>query len=373
MKRKNLYYVFLFSMLIFLGCNSTSSKEKSPYASNELEQNQERQQTPKNIILLIGDGMGLTQITAGMIANDNQLELERFPYIGLIKTSSFDKLITDSAAGATAFSTGKKTYNGAIGVDSDTTAVETILEIAGNGKYATGLVATSSITHATPASFFAHQPSRSMEEAIAMDMLSAPVDFFIGGGKDFFENREDGINLLDSLRNNGFKIYNEVNAIPVDGNSKVAGFIAPKEPVSMLNGRGDLLPLATQKAIDYLNNDNGFFLMVEGSQIDWAGHANDSDGIVAEMIDFDKAIKAVLDFAEKDGSTLVIVTADHETGGYAIIGGDMEKGTVEGAFTTGGHTADLIPVFAFGPGAESFSGIYENTAIFDKMMELLKN
>lgn len=361
------------SVLIFLtgfglsGCESTPANDNSSTAVATEKAKEE----PKNIILLIGDGMGVTQITAGMIANKNQLELERFPYVGLIKTSASDALITDSAAGATAFSAGKKTYNGAIGVDADKKRVETILEIAGERDIRTGLVATSSITHATPASFFAHQPSRSMDEAIAMDMLSAPVDLFIGGGKDFFENRADSLNLLDSLKSKGFKIYDGVDGISVDSKEKVAGFIAPKQPKSMLEGRGNFLSEASQKAIVYLNSGDGFFLMIEGSQIDWAGHANDSEGIIAEMIDFDKAIKAALDFAEKDGNTLVVVTADHETGGYAIIGGD-KNGKVEGAFSTGHHTPALIPVFAFGPGAEKFSGIYENTAIFDKMLELLK-
>ena len=315
--------------------------------------------------------MGLTQISAGMIANKNKLELERFPYVGLIKTSSSDALITDSAAGATAFSAGKKTYNGAIGVDDNKAALETILEIAARQNMATGLVATSSITHATPASFFAHQPSRALDEAIAMDMVTAPVDLFIGGGEDFFANRADSLNLLDSLTARNFKIYKEVSDIPQDAEGKVACFIAAKQPKSFLEGRGDVLPRATDKALNFLNKKRNFFLMIEGSQIDWAGHANDSEGIVAEMKDFDQAIKVVLDFAEKDGNTLVIVTADHETGGYAIVGGNMEEGVVEGAFSTGHHTATLIPVFAFGPGAQHFSGIYENTAIFDKMLALM--
>ena len=359
------------SKFLFLGtfllasCDSVPAEE-SPQKTSTNEAGKQ----PKNIILLIGDGMGLTQITAGMIANGNHLELERFPYVGLIKTSSSDDLITDSAAGATAFSTGEKTYNGAIGVDAEKNPKETILEIAAENNLKTGLVATSSITHATPASFFAHQPSRSMDEAIAMDMVSAPVDFFVGGGKDFFGNREDGLNLLDSLKNNGFQIFDGVTAISVDGEAKVAGFIAPKQPKSMLDGRGNILQEASEKALNYLDNDKGFFLMIEGSQIDWAGHGNDSDGIIAEMIDFDKAIKEVLDFAEKDGNTLVIVTADHETGGYSITGGD-KGGKIEGAFSTTHHTPALIPVFAYGPGADKFAGIYENTAIFDKMLELM--
>lgn len=358
-------FIFLFSLLLSFSCE-TGTEENST-SSNE----EKKPDLPKNIIFMVGDGMGLTQITAGMIGNNNTLNLEEFRYIGLIKTGSTTGLITDSAAGATAFSTGKKTYNGAIGVDADTTAVETILEIAGNGKYATGIIATSSITHATPASFYAHQPSRSMDEAIALDMLSAPVDFFIGGGKDYFSKREDDLNLLDSLGEKGFRIYDDVDSIAGPFEDKIAAFIAAEQPESFLKGRKDILPRATKKALDYFSDKGNFFLHIEGSQIDWAGHAKDSEGIIAEMIDFDQAIGEVLEFAKKDGNTLVIITADHETGGYSILGGD-DKGNIEGAFSTDYHTGTMVPVFAYGPGAEEFTGIYENTAIFDKMLKLLE-
>ncbi len=364
MKTPYINFVLLLSILFVFSCNT--NKEENSEQSNE-----EEPQNPKNIILMIGDGMGLTQISAGMIANDNTLHLERFPYVGLIKTNASDKLITDSAASATAYSAGKKTYNGAIGVASDTTSAVTILEIAGNGKYATGIVATSSITHATPASFFSHQPSRSMNEAIAMDMLNAPVDFFIGGGKDYFDKRSDNLNLLDSLKSKGFAIYDSIASISSSSQDKVAGFIAEKQPVSVLLGRKDILPQASRKALDYLSRNDNFFLMIEGSQIDWEGHGNNSEGIIAEMIDFDEAIGEIIEYAEKDGNTLVIVTADHETGGYAITGGD-NNGKIEGSFSTGGHTGTMVPVFAYGPGAENFSGIYDNTEIFHKMLDLIE-
>lgn len=359
-------FIFLFSFVFTFSCDSETN-ENSTSPKEETEEDNR----PKNIIFMVGDGMGLTQITAGMIGNDNKLHLEEFPYVGLIKTSSYDNIITDSAAGATAFATGKKTYNGAIGVDGDTTAVETIFEIAGNGKYATGLIGTSSITHATPASFYAHQPSRSLDEAIAKDMLKAPVDLFIGGGEDFFTKREDGLNLVDSLEERGFKFYDEIDEISSPYEDKIAAFIAAKQPESILKGRKDILPRATKKALEYFSEKDNFFLQIEGSQIDWAGHGNDSDGIISEMIDFDQAIGEVLEFAKKDGNTLVIVTADHETGGYSIVGED-EDGNIEGKFTTDYHTGTMIPVFAYGPGAENFSGIYENTAIFEKMMEFIE-
>lgn len=368
--KKNFPFLLLF-ILGVVACNPKAGSEPDP-AGAQTSALSETDRKPDRIILMIGDGMGLTQITAGMLMNDNYLNLEEFPYIGLIKTRSSDNIITDSAAGATAFSAGVKTYNGAIGVDSDENPVPTILELAAERGYSTGLVATSSITHATPASFFAHQPSRSMNEAIAKDMLDAPVDVFIGGGKDFFTNREDQANLMDSLKNSGFTFYDSPFDIPSNAQGKIASLYTEKQPISILEGRSEeLLVQASYRAIENLGSKDQFFLMIEGSQIDWEGHGNNSEGIVAEMIDFDNTIGAVLDFAKEDGNTLIIVTADHETGGYSIVGED-EEGRLEGRFTTGGHTGDLIPVFAYGPGSEKFSGIYENTAIFDKMKSLLK-
>ena len=332
---------------------------------------------PKNIILMIGDGMGITQISAGMYSNDNRLNLERFSVIGLHKSYSGDNLITDSAAGATAFASGVKTYNGAIGVDLDTMAVPTILEMAEAAGMPTGLVATSSIVHATPASFFAHAQFRQNYEEIAADLLDTDVDIFIGGGAKFFERREgDERNLSTELRERGDDIQSfvdtDVKDLVVDRAKNFGYYTADGEPLPRSQGRDYLLD-AADLAVDFLDArdtaDVGFFLMIEGSQIDWGGHSNDSEYIISEVIEFDRAIGAVLNFAQRDGETLVIVTADHETGGYAINNGS-KMGEIQGAFTSDYHTADLIPVFAYGPGAERFSGIYENTAIFDKMVQL---
>lgn len=328
---------------------------------------------PKNIIFMIGDGMGLTQISAALIAQRDALNLERCAVIGLIKTNSGDNLITDSAAGATAFSTGQKTYNGAIGVDMDTLPLTTILEIAEQSGLATGLVATSSITHATPASFISHQKSRMMDEEIAMDFLKTDIDVFIGGGKKFFEKRTDNKNLLDQLKSNGYTVATGLEEINAVSTGKLAGFIADEQPRKVTEGRGQALAESAMKAIELLSmNEKGFFIMVEGSQIDWGGHANDSEYIISEMEDFDYTVGKVLDFAEANRETLVIITADHETGGYGIVGGDIEAGTVETRFLTAFHTATMVPVFAYGPGAEAFAGTYHNTAIFNKMMASLE-
>lgn len=328
-----------------------------------------KKKRPKNIILMIGDGMGAAQIFAGLTANKGSLHLERFPFSGFHKSQSSDDYVTDSGAGATAFSIGRKTYNGAIGVDATKVALPTILEIAESNKLATGMVVSCSVTHATPGSFIAHQPSRKMVEEIAADFLHTDIDVFIGGGKKHFGQRKDGRNLLDSLKAKNYVVLDTLPEIVKVKSGKLAGFIADEEPPKVSEGRGDQLLQSTHVALNILRqNKKGFFLMVEGSQIDWGGHGNDLNYITSEMIDFDKAIGAALDFAEKDGNTLVIVTADHETGGLALTGGSMQDGKVEGKFTTSGHTGIMIPVFAYGPGAEVFGGIYENNSIFDKMM-----
>ena len=326
-------------------------------------------QKPKNIILMIGDGMGVSQVYAGMTANHGSLNLEQCKNIGFSKTSSSSNYITDSGAGGTAISTGHKTYNGAIGVDKDTVARKSILEYAENYSKSTGLVATSTITHATPASFIAHAKSRYLYEDIALDFLKTDIDVFIGGGLKDFNNRSDNVDLTESLKNNGYKLVYKAADLKNIKQGKIAGLLYEGAPPKYSEGRWNMLIASTEKAIEILNqNENGFFLMVEGSQIDWGGHDNDTKYIVDEMLDFDRTIGKVLEFARADGNTLVVITADHETGGMGLNGGDIEKGDVEAAFTTGSHTSVMVPVFAFGPGSEDFRGIYENTELFHKMM-----
>ncbi|MES2388074.1 MAG: alkaline phosphatase [Bacteroidota bacterium] len=323
----------------------------------------------KNIIFLIGDGMGTAQIYAGL-TSAGKLNLERFKVIGFSKTNSSNDYITDSAAGATAFSIGEKTYNGAIGVDATGAAKPTILEIAEKNGLATGLVATCSITHATPASFIAHVKSRSQDEDIAADFLKTDIDLFIGGGRKFFEKRKDNRDLTKELAANKYALKYKLEDVEASGDNKIAALLADESLPKMSEGRGDMLPRSTTAAVNMLhNNKKGFFLMVEGSQIDWGGHDNTSSYIISEMVDFDQAVGKALDFAEKDGETLVVVTADHETGGYTLVGGNFEKKEVEAKFTTTHHTAVMVPVFAYGPGAEAFAGIYHNNTIFNKFME----
>ncbi len=333
---------------------------------------------PKNIILMIGDGMGLTQVSTAFYYQDIPSNFNRFKYIGLHQNTPSSHKVTDSASGATAFSAGVKTYNGAIGVDQDTVAVPTILEMMANGGWSTGLVATSSIVHATPASFYAHTASRNSYEEIARQLVYAPVNFFAGGGIQFFAERSDNLNYIDSLEQEGFEVdTTNLSTSRLDITKKYAYLLAPDGMPKMQEGRGDFLPNATQMALKHLSqHEDGFFLMVEGSQIDWGGHNNDANYVIQETLDFDKTIGLALDFAEKDQNTLVIVTADHETGGLSLsaatIFGQGDYSKIIPSFSTGNHSAALIPVFAYGPGAEHFMGIYQNHEIFDKMLQALK-
>lgn len=323
----------------------------------------------KNIILMIGDGMGVSQIYAGMTANKGHLYIETFKNIGFSKTHSANNYITDSGAGGTAIAVGKKTYDQAIGVDADTIPQTSILEYAElNGK-GTGLIATSTITHATPASFIAHQPERYMYEEIAADFLKTDIDVFIGGGLKHFNDRKDERDLTKKLAENGYEVITRPEELKDFKGNKIAGLIYEDSPPKYSEGRGDMLQISSSIAIELLaQNENGFFLMIEGSQIDWGGHANNTEYIVNEMLDFDRTIGDILEFAKKDGNTLVIVTADHETGGMGLVGGSIKEGIVDANYATDGHTGVMVPVFAFGPGSENFKGIYENTEIFDKMM-----
>lgn len=337
----------------------------------------------KNVILLIGDGTGLSQISSAFYFKETRPNYARFKHIGLINTSSSREDITDSAAGATAFASGIKTYNGAVGVADDSTKVKNLVEIVSKQNIKTGVISTSSIQHATPAGFYAHVIDRRLYEDVADDMVVSNIDFFAGGGIKFFNNRTDGKNLLKELENNGFRIDTTAlgNFNSIKEYSKMGYILAENHLNPVAKGRGDYLPKATELGIQFLNKDadnSNFFMMVEGSQIDWGGHANDAEYLISELIDFDDAIGKALNFAEKDGNTLVIVTADHETGGFTLSSTPKkeEDGTsysdyneITGTFSTKGHSATLIPVFAYGPGAEAFSGVYENTDIFNKILE----
>lgn len=353
-----IYLAIILPVALLTSCTQTITKEKDKV----VEMN-------PNVILLIGDGMGLSEVSAAFYYGSNDNVFTWFREIGLINTSSAKQKITDSAAGGTAFACGEKTYNGAVGLSTDSTRIENLVEILSARNYNTGIISTSAITHATPACFYAHVPLRKMQYEIAEQLVTSEVDFFAGGGTKWFSNREDGKDLMQALADNGFTMNSDKNDVKFKDGNKYGFLLAEDGMPTMLENRGNFLPHYTQLALNYLDAaDENFFLMVEGSQIDWGGHANDADYLIAEMLDFEKTVKVAMDYAMSKDNTLVIVLADHETGGFTLSDKDGDYAEIEPSFATGGHSATLIPVFAYGPSDETFKGIYQNNEIFHKIL-----
>ena len=347
---------FLLLLIISLGCSKSDDRlPLNPVVPEPA--------IKKNLILLIGDGMGLTHISATRTVNGGTLNMLDCKYVGIQSTHAADRYITDSGASSTAIACGQKANYHSIGVDVNEDPLQSILELVRENGYSTALLTTSSIVHATPAAFYAHRPDRDEYENIAYDLFHADVDFFLGGGKKYFDQRSDGINLLDSLMSKNYQVIESLEQ--VNGTSKAAVFIAEDHPLRYSSGRGDVLPDGVSVALERLNkNEKGFFMMIEGAQIDWGSDTNDQEYLLEEMLDFDSAVGQALDFAKQDGNTLVVITGDHETGGFALLDGDIEQNTIIGGFNTIHHTGTMVPVFAYGPGAETFAGIYENNELF---------
>lgn len=315
----------------------------------------------KNVILLIGDGNGLSQISSSVLANKGQLTLTQLKNIGLIKTTATDNFTTDSAAGATAFATGKKTKNRSIGVDSDGKLIPNMTEILSEKGFSTGIITTDEIVGATPSAFYAHQKDRGMEKEIAQDLTRSKLTFFAAGGRS----------KISGLSH--FEIANNAEEVGKSRADNLAFYLSENGVPQVLKGRGDLLAETVDNGLKFLKSKKKpFFMMVEGAHIDSGGHSNNVGTIVTEGIDFDRAITKAIQFADQNPGTLVVITADHETGGFSIPHGDMKTSTIEGDFTTDDHSATLIPVFSYGSGSENFTGVYENNEIFHKILNALQ-
>ena len=334
---------------------------------------QKREETkPKavNVIYMIGDGMALPQVFATMLATGEDLAFKQFPYIGVVDTRSASNDITDSAAGGTALACDKKTKNGMVGMDVDTLAMETILEaLADHGK-STGIVVTCYSGHATPADFYAKIPKRSMYEDIAIQMAeSDKLNVMISGGRKHFNHRKDSIDLIERMENElGWKVYDTL--ADIDTTCMKYAVLAAKGHMPKAPERGDFLPEGVRTALKTLSQDeDGFFLMVEGSQIDFACHSNDSANMVEETVDFSKAIEVALDFAKADGNTLVVVAADHETGGLTMIDPQGHYSNVSFNYSTKSHTCLPVMIYAYGPGAEQFTGWMQNCEVKGKILK----
>jgi len=334
----------------------------------------------KNIILFIGDGMGLAQLNAARIravGTSGKLYIEKMPVTGIKRTHAANNLITDSAASGTALACGIKTNNGMIAMAPDGTKYKSILEVAKQKGMSTGLIATSSITHATPATFASHVRYRGNEVTIAEQLIKNKVNLLLGGGKQFFipqsvkwSARKDNRNLIEEAKKLGYNYIETAGELKSADNKYILGLFQMGEMTTEYPEPS--LYDFTEKSIELLSrNETGFFLMVEGSQIDWACHENNPDRSIRQILLFDMAVKSGLDFAVKDKHTLVIVTADHETGGLAINGGSLDGNKLFIGWTTRGHSGVPVPVYAFGPYAEKFTGVYDNTDLPKILAKLL--
>jgi len=327
---------------------------------------------PLNIILMIGDGTGLAQIASGYFANNNQLTVMNLKHLGLVTTRSATDFTTDSAASGTAYACGIKTFNYAIGVDLAKNPAPNIPEIVAKKGIVSGVVSTDALDGATPASFFAHQPNRGMANEIWADLPESELIFFAAGDKERFESRPD------STQKAVKEVFTVVDNLNDPAYAKVArlGYLPTKvEAGYIVDGRTDFLPKSARYAMDFLkdhsNRKKGFFLMVEGARIDKACHANQFESMVKEMLDFDKAIAEAIKFADEDGNTLVIISADHETGGLAVAEGNPARGEASGNYVYTWHSAIPVPLFAYGPHAQDFMGVQGNEEVGQKIINLL--
>lgn len=325
----------------------------------------------KNVILMIGDGMSLMHIEAAWTCNRGHLWLENAQYTGISKTPASNRLITDSGSGGTSLATGYKTRYHAVGVDSTGRPLESLNVLAHKAGKANGIAVTCRLWDATPCDFVAHNLDRNKEQDLILDYLNAPLDYVFGGGAKYFEHRDDGRNIFSELEKKGYRVARTLDELWRCKSGKIYAVPYPVDtPVPA--ERGDLLAKASLKGIDLLNhNKNGFFMMIEGSQLDDYGHFNQLDMLMQETLDFDQTIGAVMKWAAADGQTLVVVTADHQTGGPTVLGGDYHTGTVQVNFSTRDHSGTMVPVYAFGPGSENFTGFMDNTEIFWKIKRLL--
>ena len=217
----------------------------------------------------------------------------------------------------------------------------------------------------------AHSTSRKEEEYIASQFVGSGVDFISGGGTHFWNQRSDGRNLIEEMKAQGYTYVDKVEDIAGAKGDKFLG-LYDEYDLKGVDERGPVLMESTLKALQMLPNKKGFFLMIEGSQIDDWGHRHKVGMVCEELLEFDRVLGEVLKFAEKDGHTLVVVTADHATGGLTLLKGSLEERTVKVHFSTSGHNGIVVPIFAYGPGAEAFAGIHENGDIGQIISRLLK-
>ena len=362
----------------------------------------------KNVIYLIGDGMGFGAVTSLLLTEDEPTGFEQAHVIGLSETCSANNYVTDSAAGGTALATGTRTNNGYVGADPEGNQLTSVLRKAQTYGMKTGIVVNTTLTEATPGSFYAGVTSRKMVFDIAKQFTESQVDVAIGGGLDHFIARPDSLDLTATLIEKGYDVYLNWETVLNTESDKFVGILplydlhrreenngtasaaegqevclaaqmaAINEDVNAthLSEPTVYLEKATVKALDVLsrNNKDGFFLMIESAIIDGYGHNNDGEGMVVEMQEFGRTLNAMIDYVNKHPETLLVVTADHETGGTGVYYNGHKpanEGPLRLNFSTSGHTGTVVPIFAYGAGAENFAGVMKNTEIPKKIDALI--
>jgi alkaline phosphatase len=318
----------------------------------------------KQILLLIGDGNGLAQISSGIVANGGELTLTQLRTIGLVKTQAADDFTTDSASGATAMATGQKANNRALGLNASGDSIPNLPYFLSQKGFKSGLVTNDELTGATPAAFYAHHPERDAAVEIAGYLPASALNLVIGGGGKHFKK--------EKLSQAGFTLVSNMQELGEVKEPRVAHFASEGGMPSMEAGRGNFLSQAFLQASSYLGKGKSpFFLMLEAAKIDSGGHSNAPSTIVTELLDFDRAIAEAIRYADTHPGTLVLVTADHETGGVSIPQGDLERREVELAFHSDDHTGILVPIFAYGARSSAFAGVYDNTEIFHRLLKVI--
>ena len=360
-----------------------SCKEKEPelqyYATPNPYETVEVSMPPvgnevRNVIVMIGDGMGLEQVSCAWVLNHGKLNLDRFPYIGISRTYATNHLITDSGAGGTALATGTKTAYCHVGTAADSTDLSSILVKAQALGKKTGVVVTCHFADATPCDYCCHNASRYESDDLIADYADSGVDYLVGGGLDWFTvNRKDGRDITREMADKGYTVALTEEAL-LGAGLPVIGLLAP-DNLPVAQERGDLYRHAVARGLDALSaaaGDKGFVMMLEGSCIDDWLHGNDIGKAMEELLDFDRTIGDVLEWAAADEHTLVVVTADHNTGALTLQDGDLESGTIGVAFGNDSHNGIAVPVYAWGPGADQFTGIRENAEWGQLMASFVK-
>lgn len=381
MRNVKLAVAVLATVTLMAACKPEGQSQKvtsytcpTPHSVVEQLRDIEKGLRPKNIIVMIGDGMGLEQLSTAWVANHGSLNIDRMPYVGLQRTWCSDYLVTDSAAAGTALSTGHKTNKGRIATSVEGEELCTMTEKAKQVGMRTGVAVVCRLNDATPATFCTHDIHRDNAEAIVADYATCGVDFIAGGGMNYWRGRSDERDILAEMKAGGYTTCTTHEQLMAAETLPVVGVLAPLELPAAIDSRGDMFRTMVSKSLDLLDQkgNKGFFLMVEGSCIDDWLHANRVDAAVEEILDFDRVLGDVLQWAAKDGQTLVVVTADHATGAMTLVGGDIDSGSVEVHFANEGHNGIMVPFFAYGAGAEQFEGVMENNQLSQQIAAMMQ-